>query len=75
MVSPGPPLIKMVIEEAEVPRLENASYADDESVGVKENLHLAFLTLEDHALERKRGHSYVVSLHIRRSRKGLLPQI
>ena len=32
IVPPRPPLIKDVIEEVEIPRLENASDADDEPV-------------------------------------------
>ena len=75
IVPPGPPLIKDVIEEAEVPRLENASDAADEPVEMQENLHPAPVTLEDDELERKSSHWTDVPLHRKRSRKGSLPQI
>ena len=42
-VSPGPPLIKEVIQEAEILPVENVSDADDDSVVMKETLHRAVI--------------------------------
>ena len=64
IVSPGPPLI---IEEAEILRLEIARDADDELVKVE--------ALEDDELESERSHLDDVPLHLKRSRTGSLPQI
>ena len=75
IVSPERPPIEDVIEEAEIPRVGNASDADDTLVEMDEDLHPAPLRLEGDELERQRSHLNDVPLHIKRIRKGLLSEI
>ena len=53
LIDQGFPLIKDAIEEAEIPRLENATDPDDEPFEMEEHLHLVLLILEDDELERE----------------------
>ena len=69
MMSPRLPLIRDVIEEAEIPCLGIASDPDDDPVEMEEILHPAHLALEDDEMERKRSHLDDVPLHKENSKR------
>ena len=71
IVSPELPPIKDVIEVAKIPRLGNATNADDDPFEMEENLHPSPFVLEDDGLERDRSQLDDVPLHIKGGRRAV----